>query len=134
MAEENIKFILFCSGSKSDDNKLDETALAKFLTEAALLIEDELEVIASSTAWDGFNGYGLDDADETEEVTLVKNLDVEEEWKVSDMAWNALGSVVIASLVQDHSDWCSHIPKINVYRVDRNGDVQADEPSQVSRA
>ena len=131
MLDDAGLILAYFVGSKKGDSNLDEDALAKFVKEAALLIEDELEAIACSTAYDGFNGYGLDDTDETEEVTLVKNVDVEEGWKVSDMAWNALGSVVIASEVQDHSDWCSHIPKINIYRVDRNGDIQGDGPSQV---
>ena len=118
-------------GEGQERKELDEEALAKFVQKAALIIEDELDAISCSRAYDGFNGYGLEEEDNSEEVTLVKTVDADEGWKVSDMAWNALGSAVVASEVQDHSDWCSHLPRISVYRVDRSGMPQGEKPTQV---
>ena len=42
------------------------------------MIEDELESIVLSRAWDAFNGYGLDVADDDKDVTLVKHIDIGE--------------------------------------------------------
>ena len=43
--------------SSTKQNTVDEAALAKFVSEAAIMIEDELESIALSRAFDMFNGY-----------------------------------------------------------------------------
>ena len=56
----------------SGGGQMDEAALAMFVKEAALVIEEELEAIACSTAYEGFNGYGLDVEDDHEEVVLVQ--------------------------------------------------------------
>ena len=42
--------------SSTKQNTVDEAALAKFVSEAAIMIEDELESIALSRAFDMFNG------------------------------------------------------------------------------
>ena len=42
------------------------------------MIEDELESIVLSRAWDAFNGYGLDVEEDDKEVTLVKHIDIGE--------------------------------------------------------
>ena len=118
------------SGSNTNEsNKVDETALAKFVSEAALMIEDELESIALSRAWDGFNGYGLDDEDDDKDVTLVKHVDSGEGVKVGSVSWNNLDSRVSVSLVSEHVDWCDHVSSVHVYSVDRNGDLRQDDPS-----
>ena len=119
------------AGDSDKSNKVDEAALAKFVTEAAIMIEDELESIALSRAWEGFNGYGLDDEDDDTEVTLVKHVDTKEGWKVGSLSWNNLDSRVVSSLVEDHSDWCSHPARVHVYSVDRNGDLRQDDPTLV---
>ena len=110
---------------------MDEAALAIFVKEAALVIEEELEAIACSTAYEGFNGYGLDVEDDHEEVVLATSVELEEGWKVGDLSWTALGSAMVVSQVQDHSAWCSHVPRLVVYRVGRGGEVQGDDPYQV---
>ena len=89
-------------GSQTKNKSVDESELAKFVSEAAILIEDELESIAMGRAWELFNGYGLDEDDGDTDVTLVKHIDTEEGWKIGDLSWNSLDSRVIASLVEDH--------------------------------
>ena len=89
-------------GSQTKNKSVDESELAKFVSEAAILIEDELESIAMGRAWELFNGYGLDEDDGDTEVTLVKHIDTEEGWKIGHLSWNSLDSRVIASLVEDH--------------------------------
>ena len=54
-SEEEFVFVV----SSTKQNTVDEVALAKFVTEAATMIEDELESIALSRAFDMFNGYVL---------------------------------------------------------------------------
>ena len=93
------------------------------------MIEDELESIALSRAWDGFNGYGLDDEDDDKDVTLVKHVDSGEGVKVGSVSWNNLDSRVSVSLVSEHVDWCDHVSSVHVYSVDRNGDLRQDDPS-----
>ena len=106
---------------------MDEAALTKFVNEAALLIEDELEAIACSTAYEGFNGYGLDVEEESEDVSLVTSVEVEEGCLVGDLSWTAHGSSLVASEVQDHSSWCSHVEtRLVVYRVGREGEMEGE--------
>ena len=40
------------------------------------MIEDEMESIVLSRAWEAFNGYGLDAEDDNKELTLVKHIDI----------------------------------------------------------
>ena len=113
----------------NENNKIDEGALAKFVTEAALLIEDELESIALSRAWEGFNNYGLDDEEDDRDVTLVKHVDTKDGVMVGSVSWNNLDSRVSVSLVSEHVDWCDHVSCVHVYSVDRNCDLRQEEPS-----
>ena len=59
---------------------MDEAALARFVAEAAVMIEDELESIALSRAWEMFNGYGLDTGAGDTEAALVRHVDTEQGW------------------------------------------------------
>ena len=95
------------------------------------MIEDEIESIVLSRAWEAFNGYGLDTEDDDTEVTLVKTLDIGEAVKVGSLAWSRLDSSVVASLVETHSDWCEHGARLEVFSVDRAGDLRQEEPSLV---
>ena len=95
------------------------------------MIEDEIESIVLSRAWEAFNGYGLDTDDDDKEVTLVKTLDIGEGVKVGDLTWTSLDSSVVASLVEGHSDWCEHGARLEVFSVDRAGDLRQEEPSLV---
>ena len=95
------------------------------------MIEDEIESIVLSRAWEAFNGYGLDTEDDDKEVTLVKTVDIGEGVKVGSLTWSRLDSSVVASVVEGHSDWCEHGARLCVFSVDRAGDLRQEEPSLV---
>ena len=67
---------------------MDEAALARFVAQAAVMIEHELESIALSRAWEMFNGYGLDTGAGDTEAALVRHVDTEQGWTVGSLAWN----------------------------------------------
>ena len=123
----NLFIHLFSEGSTTKENKVDEAALARFVAEAAVMIEDELESIALSRAWEMFNGYGLDTGAGDTEAALVRHVDTEQGWTVGSLAWNSLDSRVAASLVAEHGDWCDHVARVLVYSVDRHGDTRRGE-------
>ena len=97
------------------------------------MIEDEIESIVLSRAWEAFNGYGLDSEEDDKEVTLVKTLDIGEGVKVGSLTWSRLDSSVVTSLVETggHSDWCEHGARLEMFSVDRTGDLRQEEPSLV---
>ena len=93
------------------------------------MIEDEMESIVLSRAWEAFNGYGLDAEDDNKELTLVKHIDIGEGLKVGCLCWGSQDSAVVLSVVEDHSDWCEHGARLETVRVDRRGDLRDEEPS-----
>ena len=54
--------------------------------------------------------------------------------KVGSLAWNSLDSSVVASVVESHSDWCEHGARLEVFSVDRRGDLRQEEPGIVITA
>ena len=102
----------------------DPAALARFVTSAALLIEEELELVAGSRAWQAFDSYGLEEEGECE-VVAAGQAEAGDGWRVSGLAWNSRDSAVVAGLVSTlstHPAWCDHGPGgARVWRVDRAG-------------
>ena len=122
---------MFPGTQSVQDKKTDEAALARFVAEAALMIEDEIESIVLSRAWEAFNGYGLDAEDDDKEVTLVKHIDIGEGVSVGCLCWSSLDSGVVVSVVESHTDWCEHGARLEVFSVDRRGDLRQEAPGLV---
>ena len=99
---------------------MDEEALAAFLVKAAALVEEELESVATSRAWAGFRGWGEQEEEEGEEVVLAGSAE-QEGWMVSALCWSGGGGSLVCAVGQEHPEWCAHLPRLVVHRVDRSG-------------
>ncbi|XP_023341532.1 WD repeat-containing protein 34 isoform X2 [Eurytemora carolleeae] len=109
---------------------LDMDALAEFVNKAALLIEEELDLIATSRAFDTIMSYGDEDEEEND-VTLVNTIEVVDGLSISDIDWNNTGGNLVVGLSGgEHVEWCTHLPDLNIYRVDRSGTIVGGKPQQ----